>query len=85
MYLNYGKLRIRHAQGLIKPETEIFNAICSRYQLEPSDCIFFDDLKENIEAAQQFGMKGEHVNDSSLGYQALYRIAADNGLPLETI
>ena len=76
---------VSYQEGLIKPEAEIFNLICSRYQLEPSDCVFFDDLEENIEAAKRVGMKGEHVNDSRLGYQSLYRIAAENGLHLETI
>ena len=85
IWSHFRGVTVSYQEGLIKPEAEIFNAICSRYQLEPSDCIFFDDLKENIEAAQQFGMKGEHVNDSRLGYQALYRIAAENGFHLETI
>lgn len=85
IWSHFRGVTVSYQEGLIKPEAEIFNSICSHYQLEPSDCIFFDDQKENIEAAQQFGMKGEHVNDSRLGYQALYRIAAENGFHLETI
>jgi len=85
IWSHFRGVTLSYQEGVIKPEAEIFNLICSRYQLEPTNCVFFDDLEENIEAARKFGMKGEHISDSKIGYQALYRIAAGHGLYFETI
>lgn len=44
--------------GLIKPNKEIYNILFDTYKLNPSECYFIDDKKENIEAANKLGMKG---------------------------
>ena len=41
---------------LLKPDHAIFKHVTDRYQLKPKECIFIDDQKENIEAAQSFGI-----------------------------
>jgi Haloacid dehalogenase-like hydrolase len=45
-------------EGYIKPEKDIFRLLCDRYELQPSDCWFIDDQKNNVAAAREFGMKG---------------------------
>lgn len=42
--------------GLHKPEPEIFELACSRLGVEPSDCVFIDDLRENCAGAEAVGM-----------------------------
>lgn len=42
----------------IKPEKEIYEYICSKYQLKPEECVFLDDRQLNVESAQNAGWKG---------------------------
>lgn len=43
---------------MIKPNPAIYEYILQTYHLQPSECLFIDDLEENIEAARKAGMKG---------------------------
>lgn len=45
---------------LLKPDRAIYEEICKKYSLMPSECIFIDDRKENVEAARTFGMQAIH-------------------------
>ena len=42
----------------IKPSPEIYLYLLEKYRLIPEDCIFFDDVEENVTAAEKEGMKG---------------------------
>ncbi len=42
--------------GLNKPEPEIFRLGAERVGLEPRECVFVDDLRENCEGAEAVGM-----------------------------
>lgn len=39
----------------IKPEPEIYKALIEKYNINPEDAVFLDDVKENLEAAKAFG------------------------------
>ena len=43
---------------LIKPQREIYECIAEKYNLNPSECVFIDDLERNIKAAKDFGFEG---------------------------
>lgn len=43
---------------LLKPAPEIYRALLDRHGLDPRDCVFVDDVMENVEAAQTLGMDG---------------------------
>lgn len=43
---------------LVKPDREIYEYLLSQYDLKAEECVFFDDHRENVEAAQQIGMTG---------------------------
>jgi putative hydrolase of the HAD superfamily len=60
--------------GLHKPQPEIYELACERLSVEGSDCIFVDDLRENIEGAEAVGMTG-----------VLHRDAAETIPRLETL
>ena len=42
--------------GLYKPQPEIFRLGAERVGLEPAECVFVDDLRENCEGAEAVGM-----------------------------
>jgi putative hydrolase of the HAD superfamily len=44
--------------GLHKPQPEIYRLAAERLGVEPAECIFVDDLRENIEGAEAVGMTG---------------------------
>lgn len=41
---------------LIKPDTKIYELLCSTYGLKPQECLFVDDKLENVEAARLMGI-----------------------------
>jgi len=41
-----------------KPFPEIYRYLLDRYSLDPLDCIFFDDVQENVDAAEKENIKG---------------------------
>lgn len=44
----------------LKPEPEIYKHLLDKHGLDPQKSIFIDDMWENIEAAQEFGIQGIH-------------------------
>lgn len=45
-------------EHLLKPDTELYRRLFSRFGLSPGDCFFIDDVNTNIEAALWCGMQG---------------------------
>ena len=43
--------------GLLKPDKRIFLTVLEKMKVHPSDVLFIDDKKENVEAALSLGMK----------------------------
>lgn len=39
----------------VKPEPEIYQALIDKYQINPGDAVFLDDVIENLEGAKAFG------------------------------
>lgn len=48
---------VSYKEKLLKPEKEIYEKIIDRYDLEPSQTVFIDDMKENVKAAIRAGLK----------------------------
>lgn len=44
-----------------KPQADIYQALFSVYDLDPKDCIFFDDRAENVEASIAQGMDAVQI------------------------
>lgn len=49
---------LSYKDHLLKPSPEIYQLLLSRYELEPEECVFIDDLQENIDAAKKQGIHG---------------------------
>ena len=46
---------------MVKPDVAIYQYLMDKYGLEAQNCVFLDDIKGNIEAAQSLGMHGIQV------------------------
>ena len=60
-----GKIVSGHCK-LLKPEKKIYELLCLTYSLKPNECVFIDDTKANIEAAEEFGINGIHLTDINI-------------------
>ena len=47
----------------VKPEKKIYEILLEKYNLEPDETIFIDDVEENIKTAENLGIKGLHFLD----------------------
>lgn len=55
-----GKIISGHSK-LLKPEIEIYNLLIEKYNLIPTECLFIDDVVENIDGAKKSGMNTLHL------------------------
>ncbi len=46
-----------YKENVIKPDLEIYKLLIERYNLIPENCLFIDDLEENLEAARKYSIK----------------------------
>lgn len=54
----------------IKPNKEIYNILLKKYNLDPENTLFIDDLLENITAAEKLNINGLHLNkDTDLEFE----------------
>ena len=49
---------------LLKPDSRIYQCLMEKYGLQNEDCVFIDDRKENVEAAQKLKMQGIVFEDA---------------------
>ena len=51
---------------VMKPEAEIYQLLCDRYDIDKSRAVFIDDTLSNIEGANKFGMHGFHLHEKGM-------------------
>ena len=49
----------------IKPDLAMFKEILDKYQLDPTNCVFLDDIEDNIIAAEKLEIKSYQVKKRS--------------------
>ena len=49
--------------GLRKPDELIYQKSCEKANVLPHECVFIDDLKENIKGAKKVGLHGLHFTE----------------------
>ena len=64
--------------GVRKPEKEIYEIAMQRANANPQECLFIDDLLENIQAAKQIGIEGIHFISSVQLKQELVHLGIIN-------
>lgn len=55
----------------VKPEPEIYESLLKKYHLNPTECVFLDDNRGNIVAANQLGMATIHFHTKSQAEEEL--------------
>ena len=65
VYKNFDGEVVSCEEHVVKPEKEIYRRLIKRYGLKPSETLFIDDRKANIEAAQEEGWHGYHFDAHS--------------------
>ncbi|MBE5888198.1 MAG: HAD family phosphatase [Lachnospiraceae bacterium] len=51
---------ISFREHLLKPEREIYQLLCDRFNITPEEAVFLDDNIANVEAARAFGLNAIH-------------------------
>ena len=49
----------------IKPDPKMFEEILPKYQLDPANCVFLDDIADNTKIAESLGIKAYQVKQRS--------------------
>ena len=49
---------ISYKEHFIKPDPSIYKLLLQRYGLNANECVFIDDLEENVKAAEKLGING---------------------------
>lgn len=62
---------------VIKPDKEIYDIICSRYDINPEEAVFLDDTEKNIIAAREFGLHGIVFKSYEQGRKELEELLAE--------
>lgn len=63
-----GEVRLR------KPDRRIFEALCKTFAIDPSQAVYVDDRRDNVETASALGMHGVVFTDSSALRTELIRV-----------
>src|SRR5690606_35271053 len=58
----FDEVFLSHEIGLRKPENKIYEKVLQEIGAEPHQCIFFDDLQENLNAAKEVGLHTYLIN-----------------------
>lgn len=76
----FDRLFVSHEVGLRKPAPEIYHHVQQWAAVPPEECIFIDDLPENVEAARACGWQGivyRPDDDLAAGLRAMGAQVAD--------
>ena len=69
MYMDGGVFSCN--EGFIKPDRRIYHILLERFGLVPEECVFLDDSKTNVIAAQTVGMNAIHFEGYEKARQEL--------------
>src|SRR3989338_2766785 len=58
IYSHFTRVYKSYEEGLIKPDIKAFKNVLQKIRARTHECVFIDDLEENVKAAQSIGMKG---------------------------
>ncbi|MCR5523007.1 MAG: HAD family phosphatase [Clostridia bacterium] len=63
---------------LLKPEPEIYSVFFEKFNLNPSECFFIDDMPANVEGSEKAGMKAYCFNHKD--FALLRNALRENGI-----
>lgn len=50
---------------MLKPNAEIYDYILNKFDLNPEECLFIDDMEKNLAGAARFGIKTFHYKNNT--------------------
>ncbi len=59
---------------MMKPEKQIYDYLLQKYNLTAKECIFLDDLEENVLAASKIGINGVCFKDTNSALEKINTI-----------
>lgn len=62
-----------YREGMIKPNREIYQLLCDRYNINPKEAVFLDDNAANIKGAREFGLNAIHFKSYEQAKEELDR------------
>ena len=75
----FGGTVISACHRCVKPQAEIYRIALEQFQLRPEECLFIDDMEQNIQGAQALGIPGFLFTGDAA---ALGRCLREQGVPL---
>ena len=54
----FDEVVLSYQEAIAKPDPRIYQLVCKRLGVEPSECVFADDNEVNVDAANKIGMHG---------------------------
>lgn len=69
---------LSYREKLIKPEREIYELLCTRYEIDPSKAVFLDDNEANVLGARAFGLNAIHFEDYDQAKEELNQYLEEN-------
>lgn len=72
-------MEVSYEHHLAKPDRAIYESLCTRYGLDPAECLFYDDLQPNVEGAIAYGMQSVQVTGRRMLAEALDELLANAG------
>lgn len=54
----FDRVVLSYQEAIAKPDPRIYQLVCERLDVEPSECVFADDNEVNVDAANKIGMHG---------------------------
>ncbi len=77
----FDSLVLSYEVGEIKPSAAFYHACAAAASLEPADCIFIDDIPENVAGATAAGLTGLLFRDVPTLIHDLHRLGIDVETP----
>ena len=62
VFMGFDYLALSFRLGLRKPDPKIWQVACRKLKVSPPECLFIDDLEENVSAFEKLGGVGHHYN-----------------------
>lgn len=71
-YDRFSGVLVSAEEHMLKPNAEIYERLCAKFDLRPEECLFVDDLPQNVEGAKAVGMAGYCYADGDVNRLKAY-------------
>ena len=72
----FDRVVLSYQEAIAKPDPRVYQLVCERLEVEPSECVFADDNEVNVDAANKIGMHGIVFTNNSDYFAKLEEILA---------